>query len=172
MFADAGSIADRKDADAGMGHLAGGRRRREPQTTTRPMPALIRPAQAPESMTLTQPCSTAWLGWARPSRAIEYAHRFAVDYDLVWWIDAEQPVLIPEQLVALAARFDLPTGLTVSDTVDRLLAELRHRDRWLLVFDSAERPGDMADYQPAGAGHVLITSRFPGWGALGGRLGA
>src|SRR3954452_14025963 len=109
-------------------------------------------------------------GVGKTQLAIEYAHRFAADYDLVWWIDPEQPVLIPEQLVALAARFDLPTGLTVSDTVDRLLAELRHRDRWLLVFDNAERPGDMADYQPAGAGHVLITSRFPGWGALGGRL--
>src|SRR4051795_12484782 len=39
-----------------MGHLAGGRRRREPQTTTRPMPALIRPAQSPNATTLTRPC--------------------------------------------------------------------------------------------------------------------
>ncbi|MGY1764698.1 SARP family transcriptional regulator, partial [Geodermatophilus sp. SYSU D00779] len=53
---------------------------------------------------------------------------------------------------------------------ERLLAELRGRDRWLLVFDSAERPADVAAYLPGGAGHLLITSRHPGWGALGGRL--
>jgi hypothetical protein len=79
-------------------------------------------------------------------------------------------VLIAEQLTALAARLDVPPGPTVTDTVDRLLAELRGRDRWLLVFDNAERPTDIANYRPGGAGHVLITSRNPGWGALGGRL--
>jgi hypothetical protein len=42
--------------------------------------------------------------------------------------------------------------------------------RWLIIFDNAERPDDIARYQPNGPGHVLITSRFPGWGALGGRL--
>jgi hypothetical protein len=102
--------------------------------------------------------------------AIEYAHRFAADHDVVWWIDAEHPVLIPDQLAALAARLDLPAGPTVAGTVDRLLAELRRRDRWLLIFDNAERPADIADYRPGGAGHLLITSRSPGWGALGGRL--
>jgi hypothetical protein len=44
-----------------------------------------------------------------------------------------------------------------------VLAELRHRGRWLLVFDNAEDPADVAAWLPGGGGHVLITSRQRGW---------
>ena len=40
-----------------------------------------------------------------------------------------------------------------------VLAELRGRGRWLLVFDNAEGPGDITPWLPGGGGHVLITSR-------------
>jgi class 3 adenylate cyclase len=109
-------------------------------------------------------------GVGKTQLAIEYAHRFATDYDLVWWIDAEQLVFIASQLAQLGDKLNLPPRPTVADTVELVLAELRRRRRWLLIFDNAERPQHLADYQPGGAGHVLITSRSPGWGALGGRL--
>jgi hypothetical protein len=109
-------------------------------------------------------------GVGKTQLAIEYAHRFAADYELVWWIDAEQPVLIASQLAQLGSKLDLPTRPTVAERVELVLGALRRRARWLLVFDNAERPGDIAPCQPGGNGHVLITSRAPGWGALGGRL--
>src|SRR3954451_15607912 len=57
-----GASTDREDEDAGMGLLADGRRRREPQTITWPVPALIRPAKTPTSGTLTRPWTTAGAG--------------------------------------------------------------------------------------------------------------
>ncbi|MFI1727601.1 hypothetical protein [Streptomyces sp. NPDC020489] len=41
-------------------------------------------------------------GVGKTQLAIEYAHRFAGEYELAWWIAAEDPSLIPGQFAALA----------------------------------------------------------------------
>lgn len=109
-------------------------------------------------------------GVGKTQLAVEYAYRHRDEYRIVWWIDAQQPVLIPAQLAALAGRLGHPTTGTPADIVDGLLAHLATVDDWLLVFDNAERPDDIDGYLPGGAGAVIITSRFPGWGSLGARL--
>ena len=106
-------------------------------------------------------------GVGKTQLALEYAHRHAQDYDLIWWIPSENPLTIPATLARLASRLGLPTQGDQEDVAASALDGLRGRDRWLLVFDNAEQPDELTRWQPAGgAGQVLVTSRSPAWGAL------
>jgi tetratricopeptide (TPR) repeat protein len=107
-------------------------------------------------------------GVGKTQLALEYAHRYAADYDLVWWIPAENPVTISSTLASLGVKLDLDPRVDPERLVAAVLEALRGRGRWLLVFDNAEQPGDVAAFRPAGSGgHLLVTSRNPAWGALG-----
>jgi len=110
-------------------------------------------------------------GVGKTQLAIEFAHRYAHRYRLVWWVDAEKPMMIGGQLARLAAFLDVPTHASVQETVREVLVSLSTRNSWLLIFDNAARAADVARYRPSGTGHILITSRAPGWGELGGRIG-
>ena len=103
-------------------------------------------------------------GVGKTQLATEYAHRFAGGYDLAWWINAEQGGLIGDQVAALGLALGcVQPGAGTEAARAAVLAELRHRGRWLLVFDNAEDPADVAPWLPGGGGHVLITSRQRGW---------
>ncbi|SCF23401.1 Tetratricopeptide repeat-containing protein [Micromonospora matsumotoense] len=106
-------------------------------------------------------------GVGKTQLALEYAHRHRADYDVVWWISAEQSGAIGEQFSALGI------ALGVLDAqVDSVIAQskvkeyLRSRNRWLLIFDNAEKPEDLRPWLPDGAGHMLVTSRTRNWGQL------
>ena len=106
-------------------------------------------------------------GVGKTQLATEYAYRYASGYDLVWWIAAEQAGLIGEQVAALAAELGCAEpGSGLPEARRAVLAELRRRDRWLLVFDNAEDAEDLAGWLPGGSGHVLITSRSHRWAEI------
>jgi hypothetical protein len=106
-------------------------------------------------------------GIGKTALAIEYAHRYASHYELIWWIVAEQPASITAALATLGAKLGVPTAANQEEVIAELWEHLRGHDRWLLIFDNAGSPAMLEGYRPpAGAGQVLITSRNPAWGGL------
>ncbi len=103
-------------------------------------------------------------GTGATTAAVEFAHRHARDYDVAWRIPAADPELVPIELAALADALGLAQVTDDAETAtSRLLDALRHRDRYLLVFDDAESPRQLARFLPAGAGDVVIVSADPAW---------
>lgn len=106
-------------------------------------------------------------GVGKTALAIEYAHRFAASYDLLWWIDAIQEQGIQAALAELGMEAGwTPVGLSLDDTVAETRRRLRTAQRWLLIFDNAEHPDSLERYLPFGTGHLLLTSRRRSRGQL------
>ena len=105
-------------------------------------------------------------GVGKTQLALEYAYAHAGDFDLVWWLRAEEPATLLEDYAALAE----PLGIAkagegdLAAVAEAVRQALTRRDRWMLVFDNATGPDELRDRLPqAGRGRVLITSRNPNW---------
>jgi len=69
-------------------------------------------------------------GVGKTQLAIEYAHGFAGEYDLGWWVDSAQPELIGEQSADLAAALSRQVSDVETFTaVATLKAHLRRQTR-------------------------------------------
>ncbi|MBF9134751.1 hypothetical protein I0C86_38350 [Plantactinospora sp. S1510] len=104
-------------------------------------------------------------GLGKSAIALEFAHRGLLDgrFRISWWIRAESAVTLVEDLIDLAAGLGQPPAVDQDRTVEILLAELRRRDDWLLVFDNVAAPGDVRRWLLPNTGSTLITSRLRGW---------
>jgi tetratricopeptide (TPR) repeat protein len=110
-------------------------------------------------------------GVGKTQLAVEYAYRYSADYQVVWWISADQSALVRSALAALAPRLGI-TGLgagRIEDAVAAVFDALRRgepfRD-WLLIFDNADQPEAIRELMPHGPGHVLVTSRNHRWHSM------
>ena len=104
-------------------------------------------------------------GVGKSQLATEYAHRHATDYDLVYWISAEEPTVIPIQFAELAADIGLGILPDANKIHDQVHARLREVAGWLLIFDNAAAVEDLQPWiprvlmPPGIPGHILVTTR-------------
>ncbi|MFD7059552.1 FxSxx-COOH system tetratricopeptide repeat protein [Streptomyces sp. NPDC059906] len=111
-------------------------------------------------------------GMGKTQLAVEYAQRFAGEYELVWWVRPTRLQVAP-QLAELARH----TGAAAPDSppseaVAALTDELRGRGRWLLVLDDSSSPTDVPKdlLRSTESGHILVTSRDSAWRQWGKRI--
>lgn len=104
-------------------------------------------------------------GVGKTALVVEFAHRFASDYDVIWWVPADQPTTAAAALAGLARRLGVVPSADQAAVIAELFDLLRGRDRWLLIYDNAEQPHTLDGLlPPGGAGNVLVTSRWSAWG--------
>ncbi|MFC0529345.1 FxSxx-COOH system tetratricopeptide repeat protein [Phytohabitans kaempferiae] len=128
-------------------------------TGRRPQLAALREGLTSGERALVQ-ALTGIGGVGKTQLAIQYAHLFSGEYDLIWWVDAGNPALIGEQLARCAVAAGWVGATTkVDDAWTAMKDHLRRTGRWLLIFDNAEDAAAIYPWLPPGGGHVVITSR-------------
>ena len=122
------------------------------------------------SMAVVAPMALHGLGGVGKTQvALEYAHRYMADYDVIWWIPAEQGELINGALAPMAQSLGIRSRDSIPETAQAVREALRlgrPYDRWLLIFDNADNPNEVKEFFPGGSGHLIVTTRNPAWSVV------
>jgi hypothetical protein len=111
-------------------------------------------------------------GVGKSQLALEYAYRMRESgrYELAAWIRADSVVTVAEDLAAMAPLLGIDADGPAGELAMVVRAALGSRRNWLVVFDNAQNPRELAEMLPGGRGHVLITSRTRAWGRIASQL--
>ncbi|GAB1689771.1 FxSxx-COOH system tetratricopeptide repeat protein [Krasilnikovia sp. M28-CT-15] len=103
-------------------------------------------------------------GVGKSQLAVEYLHRNAQRYDIVWWITAEDPSRATAALATLGERREWPASYDMAQTARTVLARLESgAGRWLIVYDNANSPDEIVPLLPQAGGHLIVTTRDAAW---------
>ncbi|MEU4421063.1 FxSxx-COOH system tetratricopeptide repeat protein [Actinoplanes sp. NPDC024001] len=107
-------------------------------------------------------------GVGKTQLVIEFVYRHLDQYDLVWWIPAEQTAAVLTSLAQLAERLGVPSTEDRQETARAVLDTLAGSDLdWLLVYDNADDPATLQHLVPSTGGHVIVTTRIQEWSKVG-----
>ena len=107
-------------------------------------------------------------GVGKTQLVLEYAHRHAAEYSIVWWVNGDDLALAMRDLGALARQLGLPVGSTdPARALPGLWTFLAGRQDWLLIYDNIDNPAVLAELRPPGSGRLLVTGRSHALSRLG-----
>ena len=99
--------------------------------------------------------------------ALEFAYRHREQYDLVWWLSAQDEAATSLSYSRMLRALGTKPAVDATSDELRELAEgsLAKAGRWLLIFDNASSMEELRPFVPSPGEHgaVLITSRNPNW---------
>ena len=118
-------------------------------------------------------------GTGKTQLAVEYAYRYAAQYDAVFWVRAQTVRLAKTDYLALAGILDLKDLEEKNKRDEQRLINavcqwLQTHSRWLLILDNLENLEDLKQIQAwlpkISEGHILLTTQLQITGRFAQRL--
>jgi tetratricopeptide (TPR) repeat protein len=108
-------------------------------------------------------------GIGKTQIALEYAYRYAQEYQAIFWITADPHGDLLADFVSIAQFLHLPEKDEPDQRVivDAIKQWFQQHEGWLLLFDQVEDITAVNAFRPiAGRGHILITTRAQATGTI------